>query len=243
VFVAFILLTWFHWGQGDLFVAVRQDPAMGPAARAAHLVARGAIPMLVPLVGQPGAYAEVITATTAPFAPGAGGLLAIAETPAARIAALVVVAGAAAADLALSNGRGRGVRAAETALLVAYFALVPPVLAVGLYFCLWHALRHIVRLQLLDPGSAGALRTGSALPALVRFARQAAPFTAAALVLLGVLALVLPHDAGPAGLLGVYLVLISALTVPHVVVVSLMDRAQHVWRTQRSWGRATNRRG
>ncbi|MGN6743644.1 MAG: Brp/Blh family beta-carotene 15,15'-dioxygenase, partial [Amnibacterium sp.] len=243
-FVAFILLTWFHWGQGDLFVAAARDPRMGGrAARAAHLAARGAIPMLVPLAAQPAAYASVIAATTALFAPGAAGLPALAQAPAVRLTALGVLLAVVAADLALDRGRERASRAGETVLLLAFFAVVPPVLAVGLYFCLWHSLRHIVRLQLLDGPSAAALRSGRVLPALARFARAAAPLTVVALALLGVLAAVLPHRAGPAGLLGVYLVLISALTVPHVAVVALMDRAQHVWGTQRSWGRTTNRRG
>jgi len=33
----------------------------------------------------------------------------------------------------------------------------------------------------------------------------------------------------PAGLVGLYLVLIAALTLPHVVVVSDMDRVERVW--------------
>lgn len=41
----------------------------------------------------------------------------------------------------------------EIVLLAAFFALVPPVLAVGLYFCLWHSVRHVGRLMLLDPTS------------------------------------------------------------------------------------------
>ena len=43
-FVGFILLTWFHWGQGDLFVAVRRDPllrcAASPARRTSSPAAR-----------------------------------------------------------------------------------------------------------------------------------------------------------------------------------------------------------
>ncbi len=47
----------------------------------------------------------------------------------------------------------------EDLVLVAFFAVVPPVLAVGLYFTLWHAVRHILRLELTErpvPGSCTA---------------------------------------------------------------------------------------
>ena len=106
-----------------------------------------------------------------------------------------------------------------------------PVLAVGLYFCLWHATRHVARLALLDPKSTGALEAGRVAPALVRFARNAAPLTVAALVLLLGLYLVVPEvGATPPAL---YLLLVSALTLPHVVVVSFMDVRQGLWRDSR----------
>jgi hypothetical protein len=54
-----------------------------------------------------------------------------------------------------------------------------------------------------------------------------------ALVLLFGLYFVVPgtgsQGQSPASLLAVYLVLISALTLPHVVVVSFMDLRQGLW--------------
>jgi Brp/Blh family beta-carotene 15,15'-monooxygenase len=231
-FVFFIALTWFHWGQGDLYVDAALDRGGGRGWRVAHVVVRGGIPMLLPLVAQPAGFAAVAEATTAPFAPHAGGLAPLLGLPAVRLAAAAVLVIAVLAERLLAprdDPRAWWRQAGETALLVAWFAVVPPVLAVGLYFCLWHALRHIVRLQLLDPAAAAAIGRGRIAPALARFARAAAPLTAAALALLVALALLLPHRDGPAGLLGVYLVLISALTVPHVAVVLLMDVRQRVW--------------
>ena len=118
----------------------------------------------------------------------------------------------------------------EVLLLAAFFWAVPPVLAVGLYFCFWHSLRHIVRLSLLDSGSREPLSQGRFLVALRMFARQSAPVTIAALGLLVALFFAVPRAGMTSGaLLGLYLVLISALTLPHVVVVSIMDRRQRVW--------------
>lgn len=233
-FVGFVLLTWAHWGQGDLFTAVAIDglERASQATRASFLLARGGIPMLVPLIAHPGDYRGVLAATTSVLPTstvshldpvfGAGFRITVAVGLAivTVVAALLVRRGAA--------GRAR-TTVAETLLLVAYFAVVPPILAVGLYFCLWHALQHIVRLQLLDPRSARALRNGRVVPALVRFARAAAPLTLVALALLVVLALATGVRQGPADLLGTYLVLISALTLPHAAVVALMDVRQRVW--------------
>ena len=103
------------------------------------------------------------------------------------------------------------------------------VLTVGIYFCLWHALRHIVRLELLDPGGAAFLTQGKLIEAGQRFAVQAAPITAIALVVLVVAYVYLPSATGSAeGQLGPYLVLISALTVPHIAIVTFMDRRQNI---------------
>ena len=123
----------------------------------------------------------------------------------------------------------------ETALLAFYFFCVPPVLAVGLYFCLWHSTRHIARLVLLDGEGARALEAGRPGWALARFARDAAPLTVTALfILLGLYFAVPGGGVSLSGLLAVYLVLISALTLPHVVVVTFMDLHQGLW------GRAGN---
>jgi Brp/Blh family beta-carotene 15,15'-monooxygenase len=108
------------------------------------------------------------------------------------------------------------------------------VLAVGLYFTLWHALRHIARLLLVDPPAVTALVAGDPGRALRRFARDAAPLTVVSLALIGGLALVVPASPAalastPDGLLALYLVGIAVLTLPHVVVVTWMDRVQGVW--------------
>jgi hypothetical protein len=55
--------------------------------------------------------------------------------------------------------------------------------------------------------------------------------TAVSLGLLGGLYLIVPvQPASGAETVGLYLVLISVLTLPHVLVVSYMDRVEGVWR-------------
>jgi len=240
-FAAFILTTWFHWGQGDLFVEGTREDAGRPSrlTRAGMLAVRGALPMIVPLVAAPAVYLGVFRDTTGVIAAPALDLTPFLESTPVRVgigAALVVLVALTLVGTARARwGTPAGRRAwwgdlGEVALLAAFFTVVPPVLAIGLYFCLWHSLRHIVRLSLLDPGAREPLATGRFGVVLRRFAAQSAPVTIVALGLLVALFFAVPRSGLSGGaLLGLYLVLISALTLPHVVVVSIMDRRQAVW--------------
>ena len=240
-FVAFVLITWIHWGQGDVYALLALAEAehlQTRAERALSLVVRGGLPMLVPLVGHPETYRRVANALVGLFAGDAAALDA-AFTPTAR--AGVAVGFGAVTLLALAAGarrvrRGDAARrpwlvdAGETVGLWAYFLLVPPILAIGLYFCFWHAVRHVARLELLDPDARTALAAGDLTGTLRRFARDAAPATVGGLlVVAGVWAVAPRPSAGPEGLLAVYLVAIAVLTLPHVAVVTWMDARQGVW--------------
>ncbi|WP_435333261.1 Brp/Blh family beta-carotene 15,15'-dioxygenase [Haloarchaeobius sp. TZWWS8] len=120
--------------------------------------------------------------------------------------------------------------AGETLLLVGFFAVVPPVVAIGVYFPLWHSLRHVFRLELLDPPAVAGFERGRLVPGLVRFARDAAPLTAVALVFMGGLFLALPAARLTlSGTVAVYLVLLAVLTLPHAAIAAWADLAQGVW--------------
>jgi Brp/Blh family beta-carotene 15,15'-monooxygenase len=245
-FVLFIALTWFHWGQGDLYVLTvvpERTHLRSPAQRLLCVCLRGGLPMVVPLLAFPEVYREIARAVTGLFDPGA---IAALDPVFALGTRLALGAGLAALSIgALALGYRRvetaaqrrtwRLDAAETALLWGYFLLVPPILAVGLYFCLWHSLRHVVRVIALgdgsgdsgtEPGTPGGGR--SVLGEFARFAREAAPLTAGALVIFLGLYVVAPVDDVP-GLIALYLVLLAILTLPHVLVVTWMDRAQGIW--------------
>ncbi|MFC7135938.1 Brp/Blh family beta-carotene 15,15'-dioxygenase [Halobaculum litoreum] len=192
-FVAFIAVTLLHWGQGDVYallVLAGAEHLPTRAERALALVVRGGLPMLVPLVGHPAEYRAVAGALVGLFGADAAALAPV-FAPATRLG---VAAGFGAVTvLALALGarrvrRGAAARrpwlvdAGETLGLWAYFLLVPPVVGIGLYFCLWHATRHIARLELLDPGARATLAAGDLAGTLRRFARDAAPATAGGLL-------------------------------------------------------------
>jgi Brp/Blh family beta-carotene 15,15'-monooxygenase len=125
--------------------------------------------------------------------------------------------------------------------LAAYFSLAPPVLTIGVYFCLWHSIRHIARLMLIEPQAAEALQSNRFREALVHFFRDALPLTVAAAVILAGFYVAVPRAPENIwDLVGLYLAFIAALTFPHIIVVSWMDWRQGVWRTGRSRSTAKN---
>ena len=237
-FVLFVAITWVHWGQGDVYALVAVegvDHLRTRGQRALAAAVRGGLPMLVPLLSYPGQYREVAALLVGRFGVTAADLAPL-FAPGTRLALGAGFAGLTLAALGLGAARGGldapgwRVDALETALLWAYFLAVPPVLAIGVYVCLWHSVRHIARLALVDPCAARALDRGAWPAALARFARDAAPLTLVSLVFLGGFYLLVP--VRPIDLpetVGLYLVLIAVLTLPHVVVVSLMDRAEGLW--------------
>lgn len=239
-FAGFIMLTWFHWGQGDLWIDLAAgdvDRLCGPVLRAGTVFVRGGIPLLLPLLFHPGVYEKVRLGTIDLFADTSNATTSWAMGPVSRLsvgsAFGIIVLGMALATWRTARTHLQRIAWArdqvEIAVLAFFFALGPPVLTIGIYFCLWHALRHIIRLELLDPRGAVFLSRGRLWKAARRFAVDAAPITAIAVVVLGAVYFMLPTAVGSAeSRLGPYLVLISALTVPHIAIVTYMDHRQNV---------------
>ena len=240
-FAFFIALTWFHWGQGDLhalLVLLRAGHLRTRPQRALAVFVRGGLPMLVPLLAFPDVYAEVAGLLISRIDAEALSEIGWAFRADVRLGVGVAYGAAVVVHLVVgfrtSNQDGRPAwwtDVGETLGLAAFFGLVHPVLAVGLYFCLWHATRHIARLMLHEdrmPEALAARRLGLAWR---RFALHALPATAGALLMLGGLYALVPAPPQSVGdFVGLYLILIAALTLPHVVVVGLMDRDEGVWR-------------
>ncbi|PSQ29432.1 beta-carotene 15,15'-dioxygenase [Halobacteriales archaeon SW_10_68_16] len=249
----FVLLTWFHWGQGDLYAVrglfgtVHVDDSLQAGLT---VLVRGGLPMLVSLLGFPERYRAVVESFVGPFGANVQGLALFDAGPRvvlgvgfALVTLLMLARGyrrarrhdAAATDSTGAPGsdspiRGWGTDAAETVLLWMYFLVVPPVLAVGVYFCLWHSLRHIARVVLLDPASVEALSRDRWARPTGKFALEAAVPTVLALGLVGLLWVAVPGSVDTlAGATGLYLVGIAVLTLPHTAVVLWLDREQRVW--------------
>jgi len=237
-FALFILITWFHWGQGELHPLVElvdSTHLRTRAARALTVAARGSLPMLVPLVAFPEEYRWVVARLVGLFETGDLAALDPVFSPAGRGAVAALVAALLVASLVVGSRSGEGrktwlVDAGELVFLTAYFLVVPPVLAIGVFFPCWHSVRHITRLLLLDNVGSARLGEGNPAGALARFGRVAAPLTVGALLVFGGLALAVPAASlsGP-DLFAVYLVGIAVVTAPHVVVVTMLDLREGIW--------------
>lgn len=236
-FVFFLLLTLVHWGQGDAYAVVAFGPSpthlSGRVSRVGALVVRGGLPMIVPLAAFPDVYREVATLVVGAFGSGAASGVDPLFAPAVRLGLAGGLVALTLAYLGATAERTRAwaIDAAEVGLLWAAFALTPPIVAVGTYFTVWHAPRHVARLLAVDEGARPALLAGNLRAALGRFARVAAPLTlGAAAVIAGLWALAPRPPSGVAGVAALYLVGLAALTLPHVVVVGVMDDAEGLWR-------------
>ena len=232
----FILLTWFHWGQGEVY-ALRDlmgvDHVDDGVQQALTLVVRGGLPMLVPLLAFPSRYREVLETFVTHFGGTTGSWWLFETGPRVALAAafgVITIVALARGWMRASDRRGWWLDAIECGLLWVYFLTVPPVLAVGVYFCLWHSVRHIARVVLLDSAAVDALASGRWGWTGGKFALEAAVPTVLALALVGGLWWATATTASTlAGATGLYLVAIAVLTLPHTVVVLGLDYQQHVW--------------
>ena len=244
-FVLFIVVTLLHWGQGDVYALVELTGASHlptRAARASTAIVRGGLPMLIPFVAFPEQYRFVAATVIGSFDPVAVGALDAVFAPGVRLGVAFGFGLLTAATLgvgfyrAVDTGAVRPwlIDAGETLSLVAYFGLVPPILAIGLYFPLWHSLRHVLRTMLVDDVAAAALSDQSTGAAFLRFTRDAAPLTVVAVLIFGAVWVAVPVTPTTVpDAVGVYLVFIAVLTLPHVVVVLLLDRQLALWSPQR----------
>lgn len=228
-FWGFLAVSLLHWGQGDLHFLEsalgRRRPARWSALLA--ILARGSLTMLVPLLAFPEYFERLARGAALAFgAPApAGALLSRGERDALLLGCAALLAGYVLDTLRAARSPARlGLELGETALLLALFLWVPAPLAIGAYFALWHAPRHLGRLLVLRPADAARVARGRWLRPAARLARDLLPLTGVALVTLGVLYAV---NAGRVTstkvFAALYLALIAALTLPHAVVVALMD--------------------
>jgi Brp/Blh family beta-carotene 15,15'-monooxygenase len=136
------------------------------------------------------------------------------------------------------GGRSWLVDAGESLLLAAYFALVPVVVAVGLYFPFWYSARQVARTTTVEAAPVGDDEwdvVGGDDPSSVAF-RAWGLLVAGALATFAVVAGI--YWAFPNPLAGVsvlpgavafWSVAVSIIALPHVLVGSLLDTDRGIW--------------
>ncbi|CAM4437925.1 Brp/Blh family beta-carotene 15,15'-dioxygenase [Deinococcus marmoris] len=222
----FLLTSALHWGHGDLDFLERR---LG-RARAWHsgttLLLRGGLPIVVPFLAFPDAYERLARSAAQAFhAPlSAGPLWSASFTQGLAVVFVAVLLMSVVDTVRCAASRRAAVtELTEVALLMLVFVQVPAELSIGLYFTLWHAWRHLGRL--LEINSRPLNLRPVSLRGLRRLALDLTPITLAALLLLGGLFLwSAPRLHSAEDLTALYLALIAALTLPHALLVGVMDR-------------------
>ena len=201
--VGFLLISAWHFGSGD--AAAADAP---PRLWAVESVVRGGLVLSLPAVFHP-AEVGVLFDWLIPATAGGGTGVA-----AGLAASAWLFIPAAAAVLLWHAARGHVFAASELLLLPLVFAALPPLLGFAVYFCVWHAPRHL--LEWLDAADAAVL------------ARAAFPATAVTLLAMAGAAWWLSAGVAaasvPAATVRVLFVGLSALTVPHMLLDAAAER-------------------
>lgn len=119
---------------------------------------------------------------------------------------------------------GKRMREAIDLVLLLVLALVaPPLIAFAIYFGCWHAMRHTARLTLVLPKSIEAFNQGSNKQAFLNAVIPGLPALVGTFVVAAILAL--SGQSFTDEFFWMALVVVWALTVPHMVVTAKLDRA------------------
>jgi beta-carotene 15,15'-dioxygenase len=230
-FVGFLIATVLHWGQGDLrFLEIflgRLRP--NRLATAVSVLLRGSLPIVVPVLAFP-ATAESLYGHAA-HGLGLNAIRLELGSPVmvTCLSAYMLILLIAYAFFALRSAPNRTVLwidALEVLLLIVLFGGVPAYMSVGIYFIAWHSLRHLARLIILRPAHASSLKAGDWVRPVTQMALELLPITCAALLMLtGLYLWKIRYTTGLESFVALYLVMISAITKPHLLLTALMDYA------------------
>lgn len=226
--LGFLGMTIFHWGKADIAFE-RLCPSYGAVERNrletyAHLALRGCIPIGLPFLAFPDQAIGFINACIQLFAPGLN-----TDWWLWRRVVLGLFLTLFVFDLwtHLKKIQSPGARRLllENFALTGFFGVVSPLVAIGWYFVGWHGCRHFLRLCLYEPPRV--TKSESIFRRMQLRNRQALPFTLVSVVMLIALSAVIRERLDdPFSVAALYLVLISALTLPHLIVVEWMDRRE-----------------
>jgi Brp/Blh family beta-carotene 15,15'-monooxygenase len=209
-----VLMSAIHFGLGDAsFVSelnARKSDAR-PFPKLPFALASGFTPVVIPLVSSQSTQAlEAVNPNLVDWSMGTAPVLFVAMTSISCIAIIWMLV------------VRRYQEAIDLSLLLALSLIAPPLLAFAIYFGLWHAMRHTARVSLELRKSQLAHSRGK--PAKAFWQAVLAGIPALILVLGFVLFLALTRGNDlPTELLWYGLVVVWALTVPHMLLTLRLD--------------------
>ena len=211
----FLAASALHFGIGD------QDSVRYPGLAWPEILTRGSAPIVLPLCFHASEVGQLFAWLTG-ASPSAAHAWLAATAPLIATTWLVLAGVALATPQLVPQPPRQGsawARQLELPVLVVAFALLPPLVSFALYFAVWHSPRHLLALDVLLCARDGRTRRSLVL--------AAAPILGAALALFGVAhALHARTLLDPAALVRTLFVGLAALTLPHMLVTAIIDRAR-----------------
>ena len=214
-FILVVLMSAVHFGIGDAaFISEidRRSEEKKRFPKYLYATAAGTLPVVIPLVSDKSTSAlEQVNPALVDWHQGLNNDL-----------MLWVMLITAFALLRLVQRRRDG-EAIDLILLYLLAVTAPPLVAFAVYFGCWHAMRHTARLTLTLPSSQEAFTNGSAKRAFIRAVLPGTPALVGTFVIAALIVL-LRGDSLDDQFLWVTLVVVWALTVPHMAVTARLDR-------------------
>ena len=214
-FILVVIMSAVHFGIGDAaFISEidRRSQEKKRFQKYLYATAAGTLPVVIPLVSDKSTSAlEKVNPALVDWHQGLNNDL-----------LLWVMLITAFALLRLVQRRRDG-EAIDLVLLYLLAVTAPPLVAFAVYFGCWHAMRHTARLTLTLPSSQEAFTNGSAKRAFIRAVLPGTPALVGTFVIAALIVL-LRGDSLDDQFLWVSLVVVWALTVPHMAVTARLDR-------------------
>lgn len=214
-FIIVLFMSAIHFGIGDAAFISEIDRRTGPVTklnRWFYIPAAGFTPVFIPLVNSASTDALAsVNPALINWHQGFDSQILISVTTFSLLAILVMIV----------NKRNR--ETVDLALLLLLAHIAPPLIAFAVYFGCWHAMRHTARLTLSLPRSIQNLEQGLNKKAFLNAVIPGLPALIGTFLVAAVMAL--SGQSFSDDFFWMALVVVWALTVPHMVVTAKLDRA------------------
>jgi len=214
-FIFVLLMSATHFGIGDTAFINEMDRRGGrkkALPRTVYAVAAGATPVLIPLVNS--ASTDALAQVNPALINWHQGFDQEILYGVSGFALIAIV------TLFLSHRKRESL---DIALLLALALIAPPLIAFAVYFGCWHAMRHTARLTLSLETSQRAYKDGNLRKVFLSAVLPGTPALVGTFVIAGALAL-LGNEFND-DFFWMALVVVWALTVPHMAVTAKLDRS------------------
>jgi len=214
-FIGVVVMSAVHFGIGDAaFISEidRRTVDQKPFQKYLYAAAAGTLPVVIPLVSEKSNSAlEKVNPQLLDWHQGLNNDLMLWTMVLTAIVLLRLVQ------------KRRDGEALDLVLLYLLADTAPPLVAFAVYFGCWHALRHTARLTLTLPSSQAAFAEGNINRAFIKAVLPGTPALIGTFIVAAAI-VIFRGDSLDDQFLWVTLVVVWALTVPHMAVTARLDR-------------------